>query len=285
MNKFLTFIVFVFFISCMSDKTTENNIENTSDTLVDSSKPKSEVFYQVPSPEDLLDFIKMSDLGYDETLLNPIQADKYLNRKTQEINIGVYSADLAYVIAFNEYQTVLKYLEPIRTLSKEIGIEKVINEIMEKKNTQNTDSLVQLANDNFYGFINYLENADREETLALILAGGWIESLYIILNSIPDYESNSTAIKLLADQKLTFEILLNHLNKYKDDSNVSEIIKELNPISDIFNKVKSIETKKQTVSNNNAIIVGGNKKLLIEKTEFESLKAEISKLRNQLTKN
>ncbi len=291
MNKYIILIVLVFFgflLSCTSDHSDKDFDTDVSDLSYLKDKEKSRIYYQVPSPENLLDFIKMSNLSYKKNLLNPMSnLEKYVSRKSQEINLGIYSADLAYAIAFDEYQTTLKYLNPVKSLSDEIGVGGVIGDVIKKDLIGNMDSLLKVANNTYYGFIRYLEGAERTETLALIIAGGWLESLYIIINSVDKFEDNPKAVELIADQKLTFETLVDYLKKYKSDNNVKELLDEMSKITLAFSKIKKKDgkSKKDSSVSSGKIVVGGSKKFFLKKEQFIELKTEISNLRNKLTQN
>ena len=61
-----------------------------------------------------------------------------------------------------------------------------------------------MSNETYYSAFSYLEENDRQDVLAMIAVGGWIEGLNIILNLEP-YSEESEICQTIADQKLTLE--------------------------------------------------------------------------------
>ena len=52
-----------------------------------------------------------------------------------------------------------------------------------------------LSNDTYFQAYSYLEENERGSTLALIVLGGWIESLYIMTN-LGEYEEGSSLLDI-----------------------------------------------------------------------------------------
>lgn len=275
--------------SCTGSGTSNNNDdENTEAVQSQQNEPNNtETYYLIPSPEELFRFIKDGKLKFSKSILNPSEnLDTYIDTKSKELNFGVYSADLAYVASFNKYQESIDYLGAVRSLSDEIGISSVFDNILVKRidnMMDNQDSLLKITNDTYMKIVGYLENADRQESLAQIVTGGWIESIYIVINLLESYEENPKIISLLASQKGVIENLMLYLEKRKNDSNIQETINDLTPLADFY---KSLETKKKKENNkktnNEKIIVGGNNETIMTAEQFEVLKQQITKLRNKI---
>jgi glutathionyl-hydroquinone reductase len=76
----------------------------------------NQVYYQVPTPNELFMVIQSLNLSYNASLLNsPDNADKYTSKASQALNFGVYSADLALAASFKDATQrlfhILKQLE------------------------------------------------------------------------------------------------------------------------------------------------------------------------------
>ena len=100
-----------FLISCGGD----DQIEEAIEVEVEVVEEGNEVYYQIPSPDEMFGFIKESGLEFNGELLNPIQnVDNYTDPKMQALNFGIYSADLAYTAAFEEFNETTNYFGTIQ---------------------------------------------------------------------------------------------------------------------------------------------------------------------------
>ncbi len=287
-------IVTVFF-SCAGDGSGSNTGNGKQEEQTGNGFNKqdsgTETYYLIPSPEELFRFIHDGKLKFSKSIVNPSdKLNSYISTRSKELNFGIYSADLAYVASFSNYQLSVDYLGVVRTLSDEISISSVfdknlINRISNM--SDKPDSLLKITNDTYVDIVSYLEAAERQKTLAQIVTGGWVESIYVVCNLIDSYEKNTKIISLLASQKVIIANLMMYLKQQKDDDNVKLTIKDLEPIAKFYESLKTKTLKEGTPKkkNDNRIIVGGNVEVILTKQEFEVLKNEITKLRNKITNN
>lgn len=273
-------------------KNSEDSNDDQTDTLIDVTQITEDnlTFYLIPSPKDMFAFTRNTDLDFSAEILNPEEnADKYLDTKSQEIGFGIYSADLAYAAAFSQTHTAGKYIKVVRNLSDEIGIT-IFDESLLKRIEylpENEDSLMRVTNDTYHDIVKFLEQNDRETSLALISAGGWIESLYIVINLIDEYKANENVIQLIADQKNIFENLILFLKQNKANEDINKLLEELEPIRTIYDglDVVKIEKSEKILNPDNKIIVGGATRIVITENQFQDLKKAITDVRNKLTLN
>jgi hypothetical protein len=277
---------------CQTETKKTNNTKHfdNSDAFNSLSDGFTDTFYRIPSPEDLFDLVSAGNVAYEPSVLNPtINVEKYIDTKSKEFNFGVYSADLAYTSAFQRYQESYDYIETVRKLSSEIGISSVFDEatLARVHNIfENSDSLMNVTNNTYRRFVRHLEQNDRGKTLALVSAGGWVESLYIVVNLVGEYKENDINVQRIADQKLTFENLMDYLIQYKSDKNISSILIELSSIKEAYDSLKKEKTDKEaTKKQGDTFVVGGNSKIVITKEQFEALKIAIVKVRTKLALN
>lgn len=141
---------------------------------------------QMPSPIEMAILVKHSGGEYNASLLNPIQnIDRYATAGKKTINMGVYSADVGYTSLYKQTQETVFYLNNIRKLSDAIGLsdafDKTVFERVEA-NIENRDSLLHILSGAYDASNEYLKNNDRMNTSVLMLAGGWIETMYLASN-------------------------------------------------------------------------------------------------------
>ncbi|MDD6000698.1 MAG: hypothetical protein PUC50_00750 [Bacteroidales bacterium] len=276
------------FQSCAGDSNNQNNQQQQQQTQ--TSQTNENNFYLIPSPEDLFAFTKDKNLQFVPGLVNPIEnIDKYVDNRSKEINFGTYSADMAYSTAFGKYQESLKEFKIVRQLSDEIGIgnvftQSLINRIENVK--EDRDSLKQISSDIYLDIQNFLDSKNRAKTMSLISTGGWLEFLYIIVNSVDKYEAENPTIQRIADQKIIFDNLMLRLEQQQSDPSIKSTIAELAPLKDAFAQLE-VEKNNTTSSTNNsgAIKVGGGMKIKMTENNFNKIKETITSVRNNITIN
>ncbi len=280
-------IISVFF-ACGGGSGTDDNLNDT--ILQNLDQVESQTYYLIPSPEELFRFIKDGNLKFSEEVLNPTNnIDNYIDTRSKELNFGIYSADLAYVASFNKYQQSVDYLNTVRTLSDEIGISAVFdrNLIGRIDNIiDDQDSLLRVTSDSYMSIVRYLESSDRKKSLALIVTGGWVESIYVVVNLLDGYEKNQKEISLLASQKIVVANLMSYLEQMKFDENIQRTINDLKPLKEFYEslEVEKGENKEENQQKTDGkIVVGGNTKIKMTQEQFNILKTEISTIRNKIT--
>lgn len=273
----------------LSCKKENKNQQQNADTIVNKQE-LNKTFYLVPSPEDIFGFADEKTLKFVSELLNPeSNLNKYNEVKYQEFNFGVYAADLAYCAASTKNDETTKYLNIVRKLSQSIGLSDVFNESLIYRIEHISpikDSLIAISNDTYFDILRYLEKNQRDATLSIMACGGWIESIYLVINQIK-YSKESLIIQKIADQKYIVTNLWKLLEQNQQDQNVQSIKNEFEKIYKIYEvlEIKIDEKNPTTSQNDKIIIVGGNLKVEISENEFEDLKKYINEVRNNLTLN
>lgn len=287
----LVAVLFAVLTGCQSDgQKAPTQQMSQSDAFNSLTDGFSDTFYRVPSPEDLFDLVSAGQIKYSADVLNPAaNMEKYLDTQSKEFNFGVYSADLAYTSAFKRFQESYDYIETVRKLSAEIGISSVFDEALLARVHnifENSDSLMNVTNNTYQRFVRHLEQNDRGKTLALVSAGGWIESLYIVVNLVGEYKENDQNIQRIADQKLTFENLMDYLIQYKDDPAIGAVMTEMASIKSAFDALseQKVQAAAQTTQGDQ-IVVGGGSKIVINAQQYAALKKAIVDVRQKLTMN
>ena len=253
-----------------------------------SEDPIDDIFYQVPSPNDLFNVLKDADITYNKDILNDLSLVETLNtKKSKALNFGVYAADLAYVSSLGQIGDASNFFETIRALSKELEIENAMNDVVyariqENLDASNPDSLFSLSNETYYKAYAYLDDNDRGDVLGMIVIGGWIEGLNIILN-VQEYEENSDVVQRIADQRLTLENLLVFTSRIQNED-LDNIISELAPIEELFSSLEISEEADFSAekSEEGVMMFGGGSTVSINEEQFNKLKSIVGDLRSSI---
>tara|TARA_Y100000589_G_scaffold331027_1_gene382710 strand:- start:27536 stop:28435 length:900 start_codon:yes stop_codon:yes gene_type:complete len=281
---FITGTVILF--SCGGDKTDNTPESDTQDSVqaeVIKQNDEQTVYYQIPSPDEMFDFIKNGGLSFKQDLLLPIEnSEKYNTALQQSLIFGIYSADLAYTAAFEEYQTSLKYFGTVQKMADRLGISSAYDASTAeriKNNLENADSLVKVTGDTYFSVVDYLEQNNEETKLGAIATAGWIESMYIVLNSLEN-NPNSDVLQRIKDQKLTFENLYDYLQQHNHSPQVEKIITLVEPLNEFFNNIEENNDAKTTFTKKDGKFVLGGEDTVAPLSEEQT--AELKDLVNNI---
>ncbi len=283
--------------SCGNGDKPDGDEHMTDTTKVDSSAannsvPSNEMSYQVPSPKEMFQFIRQvgsKNNKRTDVLNSPDNAKTYSDAKSKAVNFGIYSCDLTYCSIFEIGAEALKYFKVVKQLGDEIGVSTSIKADMVKrleKNMGNPDSLVEIADDMYFSSFETLQNGQQGNTLALVVAGGYIEGLYIATNLIK-YEKNSPAVERIAGEKFTLENIIDFMKKYESDASVKDVIVKLNDLKAAFEQDVTatdkgkVEMKKE--GKDNKVVLGGGEELSMTDVQYKAIAEKVASIRNSFT--
>jgi hypothetical protein len=196
--------------------------------------------FSIPSPVQTALLIKQANLPFTEDLLNPISnASNYTTEQKQALNLGIYGTDLGYAALYQQKSISLKYLSVIEKITGQLGLEKAFDKnFMSRfeKNSDNQDSMMIVVSDAFRKADNYLKSTDRKATSALILTGGWIESLYFACE-LNKMKSNQKIIERIGEQQQTLYTIIDILEEYNKGGSNDDLIKDMKDLRIYFDKV------------------------------------------------
>jgi hypothetical protein len=293
--KWAVLVLPILAFSCKSDRQ-----GRSTPGLIDDEDPSAiisrietikNVYHLSPSPAEMLGVIDMGGLSFDGDLLNPPEnAEKYLDTKSRTLNLGVYITDMAYTALFGRHEETLDYLEIAGDMAEEIRLTGAIDEGMienARNNVEYLDSLYNISNEAFVNMLFFCEKNNRPNTIILLSAGAFVESMHLAINLVDDFERADQIIQHLAEQKYALDNLMLFAESLKEeDANVADLIEEMQPITSLYDQIE-IEAGSTTVQKDesNKLVIGGGSKPRLSREEFEALKEATSALRSQITRN
>jgi uncharacterized protein YneF (UPF0154 family) len=236
------------FPACQSGKKKENgDKEQKTATKPRIEKEKieedvREFVYPLPTSFEVTEMLNRIGAAYILTLSNPVDnVDKYLTEKKQALNLGVYGADLSYASTYNQKQQTMDYMEASRKLIDALNISGALpSDIIEQieQNQDNKEKLVEIITNTFYDTYEYLNVNNRGAVSMLVLAGSWVEALYITTNISENTYQNKEMVRIIMNQKSSLNKLLELMSAHKDDPAVKEVMEQLKPLADVYNMVE-----------------------------------------------
>jgi hypothetical protein len=222
----------------------------------------------------------------DVSFLNPPANEKnYSDAKAKALNFGIYSCDLSYCSIFSIGSESLKYFKTVKMMGDQIGVSTAIKpEVLKRleSNISSPDSLAVITDDVYFSSFEALEDSKQGPTLALVVAGGWLESIYIAIN-LAKYKADSPVVERLADQKYTLENLIEFLKKHEADPNVMAVKADFENLLSEFNKMSEQDPKPLKTKDNKATTLTGGKQLVITEEVYNAITGKIKSVRNSYT--
>ncbi len=277
-------------ISCNnnSEEETSNKIDST--ILKDPSIVKiNNRLFSIPSPFQVAILVKDNKVPFNKDLLNPVQnQNNYSTTFKQALNLGVYGADLSYLNIYEQLPDAAGYFAIVKVLSKELGILTTMDEKTLKRledNSNNRDSLMQILSTIYRDADVYLFNNNRNEVGLLILAGGWIESLYIMTQTLSKY-NNQEIINRIGDQKYPLDNLIELNRPYygKISDEFDAFLEELVDLAAIFDGVSVEYTYEPPIvdEQKKLTIVNSKSKTIINEYQIQKITEITAKIRKSI---
>jgi hypothetical protein len=227
---------------CSEDPEVDSNVVDKE--VLDLDGSLNTVFdgkiFSIPSPIQTAYLIQDLDLSFDDSMLNDdANVSNYVSEYDQALNLGIYGADLGYVSIYEEKGAAMSYLTAIKKLTSDLGLESAFDSNFMSRfedNSENQDSMVLLMSDAFGKADNFLKKSDRKAVSALVLAGGWVESLYFSVE-LNNKKSSDKMLRRIGEQKETLKTLIDLLTEYNDEGKNDGLVDELKGLLESFEKI------------------------------------------------
>ncbi|MFZ5552679.1 MAG: hypothetical protein ACOZCO_06160 [Bacteroidota bacterium] len=265
-------------------------VDSTAEDTVNNRIEEAQKIYEfIPSPKIMAELLMNANVPYQSKIMHDVQSvDKYTSSKQKALNLGIYGADLNYCNVYEKTHETMLYLRCTQSLSEDMGIENAISEntiTRAEENADNRDSMSQIISDMFYELEDYLQENDKEDISALVIAGGWVEGLYLAVMSVDEKNPNQAIMNNIAEQKYSLEHLIHLLESYKEVPTVTdahtEIVK-LKPIYDGINITKEANTV--TTAEDGVTTIGGNSKIEFSMDQLKQIKTTVTEIRESFIK-
>ncbi|MDF1672978.1 MAG: hypothetical protein P1U41_05710 [Vicingaceae bacterium] len=278
-------------ISCGDEEIPQEIVDDVStkvldDQSIERAERAQKVFQTIPSPYETALLFEESGIGYNVDALNPVEnVNKYTTSVQQALNLGVYGADLSYANIHDQSQESMFYMNCSKKMADALGVAGAFTaEAIERieENMNNRDSMMTIVSDAFWTCDSYLKENKQDNLSALIIAGGWLEGLYIGTRSINDDNPNQDMMQRIAEQKYSLNNLIDLLDSYDDDA-VKNIADQLTILKSSFDKIEEQESE-TTVSKDDVPIIGGGSTLNYTPETIKEISATIESIRNEIIK-
>ncbi len=244
-NLAFVIAVAVILASCQNSNKSGNAGKTSADStnLTEISQDVKDVVYPLPTPFETTKMLNDMGAKYVSASLNPVdKADKYFTEKSKAVNLGIYGADVAYAVTYNQKQDVRLYSKAVKTLLDQLGINVdysnlLTDEAREKMN--NKDTLINVITNTFHNTYTNLNEKNNPDLAVMMISGMWLELMYIATHISEDTYHNSGVVKLITNQKDSYSKLISLLASHNTNPDVKSLETQLLVLKPVFDKIES----------------------------------------------
>ncbi len=299
--KFLLLIsvaaIITFLILSQEEKTELNQTgEATEASIMEDVEGSGNIFkynnilFSLPSPYQISLLLEQSGIPYNKDILHTTRkASDYVDNFSKAVNFGIYGADLGYINIYRQTQDAASYFAVLKIISQDIGLYNAMDKPTIQRieaNIENRDSLLLIVSNTYRKIDNYLKSNDRENTGALILAGGWVESIYILTQQI-QANPNQELMTRISEQKRPLENLIKLLVPYSNESkDFYFLVDRLIDLAYTFDEIENKYTYIPPVTNSKKklTVVKSNSELVMNKKQLDAITEKVSIIRQHIIK-
>lgn len=216
--------------ACGGGKQDEIDVSDSDVDIVglDSQRISAQnVFNTISSRSTIMQLTAHAGAQYNVQFLNnPDEVNKYSLESSRALNLGVYGADLNVASIYNQTQETMLFFKCVSILAKSIGVSNSFDENMGDRmtaNQENRDSTLSIISQAFKSADATLRKNNRTGTSSLLIAGAWIEGLYVACQTAKE-TNDEPIVKEIFVQKESLTNLIELLKSSKVSDEAAYIV-------------------------------------------------------------
>ena len=252
----------------------------------DDATDRTATLYQMPTPNELFTLVRVMAGEGQKRLLNPASnADRYITLQRRAVNFGIYATDLVYASYFDLNVEVVRYYLTVKKLGEQLGLQAAFSErdfVRLESNLAHGDSLEVISNEAYFRAYQKLQDEEMGPTLALVLAGGWVESMHLVMRQIDRFEAEDPLVRRVAEQKTSLDHLVEMLEQYADDPQVGPMRQELIAIRAIYDRMEVRRVPHEGATGSGRMVLGDDLFVDLTAAAYIELEQAVEDLRERL---
>ena len=206
-----------------------------------SSETMNDIIQNLASPIEVAALISSLHVPFSTAYLaDPEKLSTSTTSFEMAFSLGALSADLGYLNMYEKTGTAVNYLSSINRLADALQIGQFFDFATIKRlatTSSDLDSLLFISINSFNNMDDSLRETDRSNLSTLMIAGVWIEGLYLA-TQVAVQTSNEDLKSMIGEQKLILNDLLLILNNYKNEQVIADYITDFENIKSVYDEVK-----------------------------------------------
>lgn len=259
----------------------------------DLNKSKT-ILYTMPAPIEMASLIKETGVRFDDQLLHDLSAaNKYNTNLKMALSLGAYATDMSVSGMFSQSQKMVDYLKTLKDITRRLGIVQIMDENAIRKlegTNVSKDEMLNVISEVYMNTNQYLTENNRRNVATMVMAGGWVEGLYLALNLIDTNHLNKDIVERIIAQKLalaTMQNIVDSENSKGEDADLTYISEKMQEIKAIFDyveiaKVGRVSALTDPETKTTAIKANTSSELNTE--IVNALKQTVTNIRNEFVK-
>jgi hypothetical protein len=243
----------------------------------------------ISSPVEIAAMIKSMGVAFSKGYLAPTDyTANYITSYSQAFALGVFSADLGYLNMYNKTGSVIDYLSTIKNLANAINVGQFFDFTTLKRlatNNSNLDSLKFISVHSFNQMDFSLRMRKRGNLSALIIAGAWIEGIYITVQ-VAKEQPDPKLMEKIGEQKIILTDLMLLLSSYAKDPIFKNYVNEFKSIKSKFDDVNItyVSGEPQYIEENGMLTIKQTEKSIVNitDTQLKNITETVEGVRNRL---
>jgi hypothetical protein len=286
-KQFSTILIATFLTACGPSGNKEKNSDEFKAAEESLHQQIEEVIYNIPSPTEIPYVLQATGAEYNASLLNPIaKVDKYAGRLDKAaLNLGVYTADIGYLTSYEKTQEAIDYLNACKSLADNLGVIGAFDlEVLKRfeANISNKDSLAVLLKETVDQTEKFLKDDSRNKLAALVVAGSFVEGLYIstgLINSYPRNILPDDARNLILTPII--QVVLKQKNSVSDLLKMLSAVEQTEPVAGMVTDLQELE-KAYAAVNIDDQIKKNRADLILSDKNLAQISTVVSKMRKTI---
>jgi tetratricopeptide (TPR) repeat protein len=260
----------LFISSCGGNSASTSESESKLFTEAEEKifKDISKIIEDLPPPAVVPTTMQELGAKYDESITNNLERlDDYLvEPHTAALNLGIYAADIGYLIAYDQVQESVDHMTACQKIAENLGVATAFDlQLMQQFENAMDDHerLIELLNETIIKAEKRLGDSDQLENAGLVLTGSFIEGLYLAVTVIDNYHKTHRGaeadklleplVKLVLEQEQPLIDIIKLLKDIPPNQNLNSIIAELNILKLLYDGDLA-EIEKQLAENPDLVI-------------------------------
>ncbi len=221
----------------------EDVVSNDAD---DNFEESDDVTFMMPSPIQVADLLNSSGLVWTDGIThNPENFSRYTTEVKRSLNFGIYSMDLAYSVLNNRATESEQYLNAVRNLALETGLDEIFNseDLVNRfeANMGNKDSIFPLLFEIHERTEMVLADQEDKHKTVIHFAGAWSEGMYLGTKTAVD-RNNTELGTAVVNQMVILENIIKGLESYPDqNAEITAFTVQLKGVLDTYYNFESVK--------------------------------------------
>lgn len=271
-----------------------SSTDSHADTLAVDTTPKATELlnvggkiFSIPSPVQTALAMRKAGLKYQKDLTAPLEkGGSVVGKVPQSAILGIYGADLAYVTVHKDGQRAMATMQAIEKLGNKLELSNSFDRALLdrfKSNLGSEDSLLQFSGTAFRAADQYLKNNQRDDVSALVLAGGWIESLYLTISD-PAATKDQTLMDRIGEQKNALNALVELLETSDKEQAATGVVAAMKELQLLFSGVTATYAFQAPVTDvaTKTTFINSTSTVSIPADKLGAIVAKVTAIRNMM---